>query len=170
MALIHEQLYQTENLSQIEVAAYLQNLVANLFSSYEIRGSTISLRMNIEEIYLDVEQAIPCGLIINELICNSLKYAFPQGKEGEIYISFYSDNNRITMIVSDNGVGIPKELNWQSADSLGLKLVNALTEQLEGTLELNRDIGTEFKLTFQNVICDIGIATGKMSYRWVAIR
>ena len=147
MALIHEQLYQTENLSQIEVAAYIQNLIANLFSSYEIRG-TISLHMNIEEIYLDIEQAIPCGLIINELICNSLKYAFPQGA-GEIHISFYSDNNnKLTLFVSDNGIGIPQELNWQSADSLGLKLVNTLAEQLDGTLELNRNIGTEFKLTF----------------------
>ena len=110
--------------------------------------------MEVPKIYLNIDQAITCGLIINELMCNSLKHAFKTSKNGEISISFQSIYEKYTLIYSDDGVGIPQELDWQNTDSLGLKLVNALTNQLGGTLELNRNMGTEFKLTFPETILE----------------
>jgi len=149
MALIHEQLYQSEDFAKIDFAEYIQNLAYNLFSSYENSESAISFQMNILDVYLGIDEAIPCGLIINELIFNSLEYAFPKGKKGRIRIDFNSDNDKhYTLIFRDDGIGIPEDLDWKNTDSLGLKLVNVLTNQLGGTLELNKKFGTEFKLTF----------------------
>lgn len=152
MALIHEQLYQSEDFASINVSEYIKNLATNLFSSFDNYGSMISFQIEIPEIYLNIELAIPCGLIINELISNSLKYAFPQGKSGKIRISLISSDGNIILTFSDDGVGIPKKLDWQNTDTLGLKLVNALTNQIKGVLELHTNMGTEFKLTFPNKI------------------
>ncbi len=93
--------------------------------------------------------AVPCGLMLNELVSNSLKYAFPDGRTGEIKIQLHADNERdLALIVSDNGVGFPKDLDWQNLKSLGLQLVNNLVEQLAGTVQLHRNSGTEFRITF----------------------
>lgn len=148
MALIHEQLYRSKDLSRIDFADYIRNLVANLFCSYEVRANAITLKINVDNVLLDINAAIPCGLIINELIANSLKYAFPVGKEGEIWIEFNSNNDKFTLIVADNGVGFPQDLDFQNTNSLGLQLVNALTEQLEGNIELDNSVGTKFIITF----------------------
>jgi PAS domain S-box-containing protein len=151
MALIHEQLYQSEDLAKIDFAEYAQNLVANLYSSYEIYEAAIQIKINIDNIYLNVDTAIPCGLIVNELVSNSLKYAFPLRRKGEISIDFYLENDDyFHLCVKDNGVGIPPEINTDKTTSLGLQLVKALTRQLQGTLILNRDMGTEFKIRFKN--------------------
>jgi two-component sensor histidine kinase len=148
MALIHEQLYQSKNLSRIDFADYIHNLVANLFCAYEVSVNAITLKIEVDRVLLDINAAIPCGLIINELVANSLKYAFLAGNKGEIYINFSSDNdNNFTLIVSDNDVGFPKDLDFQNTKSLGLQLVNALTEQLEAKIELS-SVGTAFKITF----------------------
>lgn len=149
MALVHEQLYQSEDLARIDFAEYIENLAANLLSSYDVNSDAIALKINVEPIHLSVDVAIPCGLIINEIVTNSLKYAFPLGKSGEICIDFHSDNNnQLLLSVSDNGIGLPPDFDIQDTETLGLQLVTALTGQLSGTIELNRNFGTEFKITF----------------------
>ncbi len=147
MALIHEKLYQSKDLARINFAEYVQDLVDSLLSSYEIDSSRISAKLDLDDSLLSLDAAIPCGLIINELVLNSLKHAFPI-KKGDICITFSKNKNAFTLLVSDNGVGFPAELDFQNTKSLGLQLVNALTSQLKGTLELNKDNGVEFKLTF----------------------
>ncbi len=130
MALIHEQLYQSEDLAKIDFAAYIQNLIANLCSSYDIYNSAIQVKTNIDDIYLSIDTAIPCGLAVNELFSNSLKHAFPLGRKGEINIDFHLEaDNYFHLTVRDNGVGIPPELNIDKTTSLGLQLVKALTRQ-----------------------------------------
>lgn len=119
MALIHEKLYQSNDLSKVNFAEYIKNLVANLFRSYELNLSQIKSVINVEDIFLEIDVAVPCGLMLNELISNSLKYAFPDGRAGEIKIQLYADNaQNLALIVSDNGVGFPKDLDWQNLTSL----------------------------------------------------
>ena len=109
----------------------------------------ITLKLDIEDIFLEVEKAIPCGLIINELISNSLKHAFPDDREGEIGISIHSkDKDIIELIVRDNGVGLPKDLNIRETESLGLHLVVTLVKQLQGEMNVNRKKGTKFTINF----------------------
>lgn len=151
MALIHEQLYQAEDLAQIDFAEYIENLATNLLTSYERDSNAIALKLNIDDIKLNIDTAIPCGLIINELISNSLKYAFIPGKPGEISISFQLiSNNCLQLIISDNGIGLPLNLDINNTDSLGLQLVTALASQLEGAIEINRNIGTQFIIQFSS--------------------
>jgi two-component sensor histidine kinase/sensor domain CHASE-containing protein len=149
MALIHEQLYQSKNLSRIDFADYIRNLVANLFCAYEISANAVNFKIDVNQIFLDINAAIPCGLIVNELVANSLKYAFTVNKGGEISIHFScAGDSDFTLIVSDDGIGFPKNLDFRNTETLGLQLVTALTEQLEGEIELSSDRGTEFKITF----------------------
>ncbi|NJP08195.1 MAG: hypothetical protein HC866_00910 [Leptolyngbyaceae cyanobacterium RU_5_1] len=149
IALVHEKLYRSEDLANIAFAQYVPDLTAHLFDSYNISSSAVTLNTEISDISLEIETAIPCGLIINELVSNSLKYAFPDNQEGEISVRFYTNSNdTLTLIVRDNGIGIPKEFNIEDAKSLGLTLVQSLVEQLEGILELNCSQGTEFKISF----------------------
>lgn len=148
MALVHEKLYESENLAQIDFAEYTRSMTSYLFSLYRI-GQAIGLNIDIKGILLDVSTAIPCGLIINELISNSLKYAFPEGIEGEICIQLFSDKDgKVTLIVEDNGIGFPKDLDFRKTESLGMQLIIMLVEQLEGTVELDKSKGTRFKITF----------------------
>jgi PAS domain S-box-containing protein len=149
MALLHEKLYQSKDLTNIDFADYVKSLVNNLFDSYRIISSPPILSLDIEDISLDVETCLSCGLIINELVTNSLKYAFLPGKECEISIKFFALNlNTYRLIVSDNGVGLPTSLNIEQINSLGLKLVKSFTRQLDGELKINRNGGTEFIITF----------------------
>ena len=149
MALIHEQLYQSKELSEIDFAKYINSLASNLFSTYAVSAGTIALQINIHNVFLDIHTAILCGLLINELVSNSLKYAFPTDNKNEICIEMcLHKEHSYTLTVRDNGVGFPKNLVFQNTKSIGLQLVNALTEQLEGSIELNNNIGTEFKITF----------------------
>jgi len=128
MALIHEKLYQSEDLAQIDFSEYIRDLVASLFCSYELNLDAIELKINVEQIFLNIETAIPCGLIINELVLNSLKHAFPIGNSGEIYINLYeNDENEIALTISDNGIGFSQDFDFRNTSSLGLQLVNALT-------------------------------------------
>ncbi len=149
MALIHEKLYQSENLAEIDFAGYARSLAINLFRSYGISEEVVTLRLDVENVLLGVDTAIPCGLILNELVSNSLKYAFPSNRKGEILIHLYKDaGDKYTLVVGDNGVGIPKDLDYRNTESMGLQLVNTLSEQLEGNLELHNSGGTRFELTF----------------------
>lgn len=149
MALIHEKLYQSENLDRVEFCEYIQELASNLYYSYEAGSQDIALTINVDNVQLGIDTAIPCGLIINELVSNSLKYAFPSGRSGEIIIDLHwEDDTELILSVSDNGIGFPQNVDFKNTESLGLQLVIALTNQLDGNIELNRDRGTEFKLTF----------------------
>jgi PAS domain S-box-containing protein len=151
MALIHEILFRSRDVAKIDFAEYIKNISAQIFRSYGAYSSKISLEANVKNIMLDVDTAIPCGLIVTELVSNSLKYAFSEIGKGSIYIEFSSDSaDTLTLIVRDNGSGFPKNIDFQNVDSLGLKLVVALANQLSGTVELDRSCGTTFKITFMN--------------------
>lgn len=153
MALVHEKLYQSKDLARIDFYDYMSDLVANVFQSYVKNSGKIKLNMNIENIQLDIDLAIPCGLIINELLTNSLKYAFPAGREGEIKVAFHkTDENMLQLVISDNGIGIPPDMDIRKTGSLGLHLVSILAEnQLHGKININRKEGTEFTIEFKGI-------------------
>ncbi len=151
MALIHEKLYRSEDLAKIDFAEYIRNLTNSLFRSYEVSSSKVELKIKVDETSMGIDTAIPCGLIINELVSNSLKYAFPDGREGEINIGFHSDDGKFNLVVGDNGVGFPEELDFRNTQSLGLQLVNTLTGQLDGEIYLDKNGGTEFRITFAEI-------------------
>jgi PAS domain S-box-containing protein len=149
MALVHERLYQSPDLARIDFAEYVRNLASYLFRSYGVHSNLIQLRINVDDVSLGIDMAVPCGLILNELVSNSLKHAFPNGREGEIRIELCSgDDNELALVVSDNGVGFPKDLDFRGMESLGLQLVNTLVDQLGGTIELDRSDGTAFEIVF----------------------
>jgi len=148
MALIHEYLYQSEDLARIDFNEYIRNLTGYLSQSYEGRAITLNINVD-DDILLDVDTAVPCGLIISELFSNSIKHAFPEGKEGEIKITIHSISDEIELVLSDSGVGIPEDLDIRNTESLGLQLVVALVDQLDGTIELDRSSGTAFKIKFR---------------------
>jgi PAS domain S-box-containing protein len=150
MALLHEKLYQSKDLAKIELAEYIKSIVSNLFYSYSFNGNTPEIKLNIEPIFLELEATLSCGLIVNELVSNCLKYAFLDRKGGQIQIfaSIY-EHNIFELVVQDNGIGFPKDFDLENSKSLGLKIVKSLTRQLGGNLELNFQQGTEFIITFK---------------------
>ncbi|MFK7785737.1 MAG: PAS domain S-box protein [Crocinitomicaceae bacterium] len=150
MAIIHENLYRTEDFSSINFANYLVNLVTNLIASYRIR-EVIHLDSDVDEIDLVLDQAIPCGLLVNELITNSLKYAWTDKQEGIIKLKLHQSGSSVTLIIADNGSGLPNNFEDMSCDTLGLQLVVTLVEQLDGELTVNVDSGTEYLIKFDNI-------------------
>ncbi len=156
MSIAHEKLYRSANLDRINLDDYIDSLIKALFNTYRIPTDLISLKLQIENIALDIDMAIPLGLILNELISNSLKHAFPKGRQGEIDISFkrtsVSGDAQYLLTVRDDGIGISADLDIQQADSLGLQLVTSLVEhQLRGTVELDRTNGTELRIGFKEM-------------------
>jgi PAS domain S-box-containing protein len=149
MALIHQELYKSGDVETVDFAAYVHDLVANLFRSYGVRAHVIRTCIEVTEVFLPLQTAIPCGLILNELVANALKYAFPAGRPGEIRIAFHPDPaDGFILLIADNGIGLPKDLDFRNTESLGLRLVVTLTEQLKGTIELQPGPGTAFRITF----------------------
>jgi len=146
MALVHEKLYQSEDISKIHLDDYVRFLGNSLFQFYGMKGKGIVLNTQIQDINVDINTAIPVGLIVNELVSNSLKHAFPKGRKGEISVTITRENAMLTMVYKDTGVGIPPDLDWRTAKSLGLRLVVSLVEQLFGTIELDRTAGTAFTI------------------------
>jgi two-component sensor histidine kinase len=147
--LVHENLYRAGNFAGISLAAHVESLCTHLFRSFGAASGRITLDAQIEDVALDLDRAIPCGLIINELVCNSLKHAFPGGRAGRVVVKFYLSSEKwYTLVVGDNGVGLPTELDPGHSDSTGLQLVSDLTEQLDGTLTVDRTDGTTFNLRF----------------------
>ncbi len=152
MALIHEQLYQSLYLDKIDFAKYIKDLATNLVQFFGNHSNAIELKLNVAEASLNIETAIPCGLIVNELVSNSLKYAFTQGIPGQISIELFRDEvMKFHLVVSDNGIGLPKNFNIETAETLGLRLVRMLTRQLKGVLEIENYRGTRFKLGFSEL-------------------
>ena len=150
MAIIHEKLYQSSNLTNINFKEYIEKLILDIFYSYGITTSSIESELNIEDINLNIDTAIPLGLITNELVTNSVKYAFPQCK-GKITFKLASNKDLIELIITDNGIGIPEDIDIENSQTLGLQLVQNLVNQLEGKLELNVNHGTKFKITFKEL-------------------
>lgn len=154
MALVHELLYRSQDFAQIDMAQYIRSLTTKLLHLYGVDSSVVTLQMAVEAVSLDLEKAIPCGLVINELVTNCLKHAFPEGRPGQINIQVRRDDCHVVLVVGDDGVGFPKELNWQNATSLGLRLITFLTtHDLGGGVELDQANGTEFKITFPAPAC-----------------
>lgn len=142
MSLIHEKLYQTENLSHINMEEYLLSLVQSLFTSFGVTTKTIDLQVLAKDVYFGVDLAIPCGVIINELVSNALKYAFPNGSKGSIHIEVEtSRDGGWTLKVEDDGIGLPDDLNIERSNSLGLQLVSNLVEQLNGETIITKENG-----------------------------
>jgi len=154
MSLVHKNLYQAENLARISFGEYLKELINNVFQIFGT-GQTISLKTEIGNVFLNIDTAIPCGLIVNEIVSNALKHAFPGGKPCraesvcEIYVMLvHYENNRFMLIIRDNGVGLPQDMDWRNTETLGLKLVNMLSRQIRAGLDINIHNGTTFKLIF----------------------
>jgi PAS domain S-box-containing protein len=149
MSYIHESLYQTKDFSSINFADYITNLVQNLVHSYQLYHDKINLELNINPVRLALDQAIPCGLILNELMSNALKYAYPGKKKGKIAIDVTEENGKVCIQVQDFGVGLPAGFKVENSESLGLSLVYTLVDQLDGELKLKTDGGTKFLITFE---------------------
>lgn len=146
----HEQLYRRSGIEEIEIAKYVQSLADHLFFSYGAELRCIGFKIEIEDLSLEVDTAIPCGLIINELVTNALKYAFPEGMNGEIGIALRSTNEEeFLLVISDNGIGMPRDFDLKTSASLGLRIVKSLVDQLKGRMEMSAGIGTEFRVTFK---------------------
>jgi len=158
MALIHEELYKGEDTDTLNFSEYLEKLAENLFQIYRISDKNIHLTVDMEEnAFFNMDTAVPLGIIVNELVSNSLKHAFPGRDRGEIRIKLRreeeckregSKSTSFILTVSDNGVGIPENFDLGNTDSLGIQLITILVDQLDGELELKRDNGTEFTIRF----------------------
>ena len=149
MALIHEQLYQSKNLAEVDFSEYIHALIDNLFCSYADRESIIQPIINVEAITLNLETAIPCGLLINELVTNSFKHAFPNNESGEICVELHQDRQeKVYITIKDNGIGIPPDIDLQNISSLGLKLVRILCKQLKAEIDFDGCQGTTVNLIF----------------------
>jgi two-component sensor histidine kinase len=148
MALVHERLYQSSSMASIDFGEYTQRLVDDLFHSYGISDDQIVSRIDMDNTTLSVDTAIHCGLVINELISNSLKHAFPGNRKGKVYIELCSDELGCTLTVGDNGIGLPPDTARQRDQSLGLQLVSTLVQQLGGDIKVDTGPGTTFRITF----------------------
>ncbi|MBU7586683.1 MAG: PAS domain-containing protein [Nostoc sp. TH1S01] len=149
IALVHEKLYRSADLANIDFAQYIPDLTTHLFDSYNVTPNCIKLKIQVNNASLDIDTAIPCGLIINELVSNALKYAFPDQRTGEILVSLeQQDNYNLLLTIRDNGVGLPQDFDTKNTKTLGIILVQGLVKQLRGTIEVNSQQGTEFKITF----------------------
>lgn len=179
MSLIHEELYESGNLDILDFSSYIYKLISDLRRSYSTESSNIRVNLTVDNVFLGVDTAVSLGIIINELFTNSVKYAFPQDRGGEINIELFREKasevtgkketlrktalqkgpgesqdiyEQFTLVFADNGRGIPEELDIKNPESLGLQLVNALVSQIEGSLELKRENGTEFRIKFRDIV------------------
>lgn len=149
MALVHEKLYRSHDLARIDLADYIRNLATFLFRSYSATAGRVTLDIQTDDVFLGINAAVPCGLILNELISNALKHAFPDSRSGLIQVELRTgDNQKLTLSVRDTGIGFPANFDFKNTTSLGMQLVDTLVQQLDGTLEILSTKGTEFKITF----------------------
>ena len=149
MSLLHEALYQSDSLGDIDVRKYVEQLCAHLFRSYGVSSSRVQLKIDLDNVQMHLDSAVPCGLIVNELVSNALRYAFPAGADGEIRVAIgREDGSQMSLTVADNGVGLPESVGFWTTRSLGLRLVRMLADQLHATVTVERRQGTEIRLTF----------------------
>ncbi len=153
MSLVHEKLYKSQDIANVDFKEYIKTLLHDVFWSYGYGFGTgrIKLKMNIGDVSFGVSDAMSCGLIINELVSNSLKHAFPEGRSGEVSVSLRSTGkDKFELVVGDDGVGMPQHLDFRSVETLGMHLIILMAEdQLRGTIELDITDGTEFTVTFE---------------------
>jgi PAS domain S-box-containing protein len=150
MALAHEKLCQSDDMETVNLHDYIRTLVEYLISSYGFSRDEVQINLNIKNVIFEIDTSIPLGLIINEIASNSLKHAFHKGP-GEISIEIYPDGDNFVLKISDNGTGFPEHIDFRNTDSLGMQLVNSLVEQIDGKIELYRNKGTEFRITFKEL-------------------
>lgn len=148
MALVHEKLYQSHDIAHIDFKRYVQNLVNHLASSSSPRNTLVQMDLSVEDAVLNIDTAIQCGLIINELVSNALKHAFRKRKEGLVTVRFAAEEDRFNLSVSDNGTGLPGDFDIASRETLGLQLVTALSEQLDGRLTVEGTKGVRVQISF----------------------
>jgi PAS domain S-box-containing protein len=174
MALVHEKLYQSEDMISVDFSDYIQNLANYLFGAYSVGSGDIRLKLDVDNVFLGMDTAVPVGIIINELVSNSLKHAFSEGESGEICICLKKEENGkdgkgtvrldtgkgskagvpgkcFSLIVRDNGKGFSEDIDFRETDSLGLQLVVSLVDQVEGSIELDTSRGTEFRIRFREL-------------------
>jgi len=148
MALIHERFYHSDDFSTIKFNDYIEQMIVHIFSSYGISTNVVELKMDFKEIVLDITKAVPCGMIINELVSNAVKHAFPGGKKGVVSVKlFKKGKNKGAFIVSDNGIGFPADVDFRNPQTLGLQIATDLVKQVRGEIELDRKGGTTFTVT-----------------------
>ncbi|UTB34125.1 MAG: PAS domain S-box protein [Methanobacterium sp. ERen5] len=152
MSMIHEKLYRSKKFDKVDFAEYIENLVWDLFYSYSIEKGRIEPVLEIDDVKLNIETSVPLGLIITELVSNCLKYAFPDSMRGTLYVSLKNYGEYYELIIKDDGIGFPITIDFKNTDSLGLQLVNSLTDQIDGEIELNPVNGTEFRIVFTELI------------------
>ena len=148
MALIHERIYMSKDLASVNFEEYVQNLARNLFVNNRISSNNVALELDIKDVNVDMNKAVPLGLIINELISNSLKHAFPDGRKGVLTVSMKMQDDKFELIIADDGVGSDKDLNLENPDTLGMELISALSTQLYGEMKFIPGKGTKFILSF----------------------
>jgi PAS domain S-box-containing protein len=148
IALIHEKLYQSKDYGRVQFSDYIRSIASNVFQSAGVSPGVVQLTVQIEPIALPVDKAIPCGLIVNELITNALKHAFPHGREGVVEVSLSARDGRVSLCVKDNGIGLSPNFTLEDSRTLGLQLVTTLARQLEGSVEILRSGGTAFRVSF----------------------
>ncbi len=149
MSLIHEKLYLSDNLERIDFKGYVISLTTHLYSSYSISPADVKLQVNVKDINLDINKAIPCGLLINELVSNAIKHGYTIGKKGTIVVELKSQAGYKFLSVKNDGLPFPPDVDFKNSETLGLRLIQALTEQLHGNLTLNRKNGTEITIKFK---------------------
>lgn len=148
MAMIHTRLYQSPDLTMVDFGLFIRDLIGNISQSYGRAAVPVEINVDAGEIRLGIDISIPCGLILNELVANALKHAFPEGKEGEINIRMQSEDSRVVLTVQDNGIGFPESIDLTNLKSMGLKLVNILVRQMNGKIDMQVDSGTTWTITF----------------------
>lgn len=150
MAMVHEKIYQSSNFTDFNFKQYIEKLVHDILHNYGTENGNIKVQLNIEDININIDTAMPIGLIINELITNIVKYAFPQ-LEGTITIKLKSLSQQMELTITDDGIGLPEDIDIENPETLGLQLVNILLSQIDGEIKLDRNHGTEFKITYKEL-------------------
>jgi len=148
MEIVHQKLYQTDNFATIDLHDIIRDLVDSVYHAFGAKKELIKLDLDVQHISVDIDKGITVALLINEIISNSLKHAFPEGRKGNIYIKLINNNGDNEIIVGDNGIGFSENIDFENTKSLGLRLIKELSEQLEGEIQLDRSSGTEFKILF----------------------
>jgi two-component sensor histidine kinase len=149
MALIHERLYQSKDLKRIDFGDYIERLAIDMFNTYVSDPSRIKLEIDVENALIDINTAIPLGLILNELLNNSMKYAFPDSRIGTVKVNFSKKDDLFNLTVQDNGIGFPEDIDFKNTDSLGFQLITSLTGQIDGKIDLDKTNGTCFIISFK---------------------
>ncbi len=150
MALVHEKFYEFDSLAEIELRQYTKDLVETLRQTLTMSEEQVQVNLDADKVHLDIHQAVPLGILLNEILTNAFKYAFPDGEEGEINIDINREGNHVSIQVQDNGVGLPEDLDMENSESLGIRLMHELTDQLEASFNIDSgNWGTAIKVEFE---------------------